>query len=189
MKTSNTIRFVLFFVGLFIAYACGGKSSGTEGGAEDMAITEADGQKPSPLRTDEGKIGTAQVKVQYGSPALRNRVIWGDLIPFGEVWRTGANEATFVEFSEDVTVEGQELKAGKYSLFTIPKESGNWTVIFNSDWNLQHGHYQYKEENDVLRVEATPQWGDSSQENLSISVEDNGLLLKWEKLTLPILVQ
>lgn len=188
MRMSNTIRFVLFFVGLFVAYACGGKNSET-GDAESMAEIETDGQKPSPLRTAEGRIGTAEIKVQYGSPAVRNRVIWGDLLPYGEVWRTGANEATFVEFSEDVTVEGEELKAGKYSLFTIPKESGRWTVVFNSEWDLQHGHYQYKEENDVLRVEATPEWGETSQENLSINVEDNGLLVKWEKLTLPITIQ
>lgn len=189
MRMSNTIRLGLFFMGLFIAYACGGNNSETEGGAQSMVDLEDDGQKASPLRTAEGRIGTAEVKVQYGSPAVRNRIIWGDLLPYGEVWRTGANEATFVEFSEDVTVEGQELKAGKYSLFTIPRESGKWTVIFNSEWNLQHGHYQYKEENDVLRVEAMPQWGDTSQENLSISVEDNGLLVKWEKLTLPISIQ
>jgi hypothetical protein len=189
MRMSNTIRLGLFFMGLFIAYACGGKSSETEGDAQSMIELGDDSQKTSPLRTAAGRIGTADVKVQYGSPAVRNRIIWGDLLPYGEVWRTGANEATFVEFSEDVTVEGQELKAGKYSLFTIPRESGKWTVIFNSEWNLQHGHYQYKEENDVLRVEAMPQWGDTSQENLSISVEDNGLLLKWEKLSLPISIQ
>lgn len=189
MRMSNTIRLGLFFMGLVVANACGGKNSETEGDAENRVELDGDGEKPSPLRTAEGRIGTAEVKVQYGSPAVRDRVIWGDLLPYGEVWRTGANEATFVEFSEDVTVEGQELKAGKYSLFTIPMESGKWTVIFNSEWNLQHGHYQYKEENDVLRVEATPEWEDTSQENLLISVEDSGLLVKWERLSLPVRIQ
>lgn len=185
MKRFYTNLLPVFFVTLWIAYGCGEKRS--EGTGTDSVVGVEDGtQKASPMRNIEGKVGAADVKVQYGSPAVRNRVIWGDLLPYGEVWRTGANEATFVEFSEDVTVEGKELEAGKYSLFTIPKEHGKWTVIFNSEWDLQHGHYQYKEENDVLRVEATPQWEETSQEHLSISIENYGLLVRWDKLSLPI---
>jgi len=188
MKRFYTHLFPIFFVTLWLTFGCGEKKSERAGG--DSAVgAESQAQKASPLRSAQGKIGTAVVKVQYGSPAVRNRVVWGDLLPFGEVWRTGANEATFVEFSEDVTVEGKPLKAGKYSLFTIPKEHGKWTVIFNSEWNLQHGHYQYKEENDVLRVEANPQWEEASEENLKISIEDYGLLVRWEKLSLPIHIE
>lgn len=188
MKKSYTKLLPIFFVTLWITYSCGGKRS-EEAGADNVARTEGGTQKASPMRSVQGKISTATVAVQHGSPAVRNRVIWGDLLPYGEVWRTGANEATFVEFSEDVTVEGEELEAGKYSLFTIPKEQGEWTVIFNSEWDLQHGHYQYKEENDVLRIEANPQWEEVSQENLTISIEDYGLLVRWEKLSLPIRIE
>jgi hypothetical protein len=105
------------------------------------------------------------------------------------VWRTGANEATYVDFSSDMLVEGQAIKAGKYSIFTIPKESGNWTVIFNSDWNLEHGHFQYNEKNDVLRVEVAPVWESTSSERLSIDLEAPGIVVRWEKLKLPVSIQ
>jgi len=190
MKKSNVILIALFLVGsLTVLYSCGEKSAETEGTGGEGTEAGMSGEKASPLRVDEGKIGNVNVKVQYGSPSVRNRVIWGDLSPYNEVWRTGANEATYVEFSGDVTVEGKPLKAGRYSLFTIPKESGAWTVIFNSEWELEHGHYQYKEENDVLRVESRPQWEENSQESLSLTVEEDGLLLRWEKLSLPIHIQ
>jgi hypothetical protein len=111
------------------------------------------------------------------------------LVPYNVVWRTGANEATFIEVSQDVTVEGQSLKPGKYSIFTIPKESGKWTVIFNSDWDLEHGHFQYNEKNDVLRVEVAPVWENESTERLSIDIESPGMVIRWEKLKLPISVE
>jgi hypothetical protein len=152
----------------------------------DTASTE---QRKSPLRTLEGEIGGKKLFIQYGAPSVRERVIWGDLAPFDQVWRTGANEATYVDFSQDVLVEGKPLKAGKYSLFTIPKEKGKWTVIFNSDWDLEHGHFQYKAENDVLRVESQPQWVNESQEQLTISIASPGIVVKWEKLVLPIQIQ
>ncbi|MFD2203550.1 DUF2911 domain-containing protein [Shivajiella indica] len=157
----------------------------TESTAEEIAATD---QRPSPLRTIDGSIGNVKVKVQYGAPSVKGRVVWGDLVPYNEVWRTGANESTYVDFDSDVTIEGQPLKAGRYSLFTIPKSSGKWTVILNSEWNLEHGHFQYKQENDVLRVESTPQWVADSQEQLTISIESPGIVVRWEKLVLPIAV-
>jgi|SRR5690554_5166764 len=186
MKKSGTKILTLLVATIFSLYGCSGKNSDhAEGGAAE----DASGQElASPLRTSEGKIGDVEVNIQYGSPSVRERVIWGGLEPYDEVWRTGANEATFVEFSDDVTVEGKELEAGKYSLFTIPRENGPWVVIFNSEWDLEHGHYQYKESNDVLRVEVEPQWEASSQESLSVTVEDEGIVVRWEKLKLPIQV-
>ena len=77
----------------------------------------------------------------------------------------------------------------KLFAFTIPKETGTWTVIFNSDWNLEHGHFQYNEKNDVLRVEVQPQWEETSQESLAIEVQSPGLVIRWEKLKLPITIQ
>lgn len=157
----------------------------TESAAEEIAATD---QRPSPLRSLEGNIGNAKVIIQYGAPSVKGRVVWGDLVPLNEVWRTGANESTYVDFDADVTVEGQALKAGRYSLFTIPKSSGNWTVILNSEWDLEHGHFQYKQENDVLRVESSPQWVSESQEQLTISIESPGIVVRWEKLVLPIVI-
>lgn len=189
MKNLETLLLALLLAGMVSLYGCGEKKSETVREGEEVLDADSEEQKASPLKNTQGKIGNTEIKVQYGSPSVKDRVIWGDLLPYNEVWRTGANEATFIEFSNDVTVEGKNLEAGKYSLFTIPKENGPWTVIFNKEWDLEHGHYQYRKENDVLRVEASPRWEENNQENLSISIESNGLLIQWEKMSLPINVQ
>ncbi len=181
----------LILIGLlYFSVACKPKSeekSAVEG-QEQLGENEKE-KRPSPLVNVEGQIAGKNIKVQYGSPAVKGRTVWGDLVPYNVVWRTGANEATYIDLAEAVTVEGKALPAGKYSIFTIPKESGSWTVIFNSDWNLEHGHFQYNEKNDVLRVEIQPQWEPTSQESLSFAVASNGLILRWEKLKLPIAIQ
>ena len=180
---------MLVLVFLFVM-GCQPKSTETATSETEEQTEESSTEKrPSPLTTKEGKAGSKTIKVQYGSPAVKGRTIWGDLVPYNVVWRTGANEASYIDLAEGITVEGKPLAAGKYSLFTIPKESGAWTVIFNSDWNLEHGHFQHNEKNDVLRVEVQPQWGATSQENLSIDVESPGLVIRWEKLTLPVAIQ
>ena len=180
----------LLAFGIFAFTNC--TSNKTETAVETADTTENSGdeeQRPSPIEVKEGTIGSKSLKVQYGSPAVKGRTIWGDLTPYNVVWRTGANEATYVDFPQDVTIEGKALAAGKYSLFTIPKESGPWTVIFNSDWNLEHGHFQYDEKNDVLRVEVNPVWEENSTERLAIDIESPGLVVRWEKLKLPITIQ
>ena len=92
----------------------------------------AQNAKPSPAETVSGKAGNATVTIAYGSPSVKGRKVWGDLVPYGKVWRTGANDATTIEFSSDVKIEGQALAKGKYALFTIPEETG-WTIIFNKN--------------------------------------------------------
>ncbi|MCL6260000.1 DUF2911 domain-containing protein [Aquiflexum sp. TKW24L] len=191
MKKSNLFTLAVFSATTMFFAACGAeKSTETTETEEVTSEQKAESEeRPSPLRTLDGNVGTAKLMVQYGAPSIKGRVVWGDLVPYNEVWRTGANEATYVDFSSDVNVEGKPLKAGKYSLFTIPKATGAWTVIFNSEWNLEHGHFQYKEENDVLRVESTPQWVAESQEQLTIAIESPGIVVRWEKLMLPITIQ
>jgi len=158
--------------------------------SEETSETEVDSEeRPSPLEVKGGEISGKKINVHYGSPAVKGRVLWGDLVPYNVVWRTGANEASFVELSQDVTVEGKPLAAGKYSIFTIPKETGPWIVVFNSEWNLEHGHFQYDEKFDVLRVESTPTWEATAQERFSINIESPGLVIRWEKLKLPISIQ
>ena len=189
MKKTNAILLILFLGGSLSIFGCSEKKSERKATEETSSAMNSPGEKASPLRTNEGKIGNTLVKTQYGSPSVRGRVIWGGLEPYGEVWRTGANEATYVEFSDDVMVEGKPLDAGRYSLFTIPRETGPWTVIFNSEWDLEHGHYQYKEENDVLRVDVNPRWTSDLEEELSITIESDGLLVRWERVELPISVK
>ena len=186
-KTFNSLVIITMFAG---SYACSGpKTDSNEAGTEDMVELSPEETRASPLRRVEGKVGNKQVKVQYGAPSVNDRVVWGDLVPYDEVWRTGANEATYIELEQGVTVEGEQLNPGKYSVFTIPRENGPWTVIFNSEWELEHGHFQYDESYDVLRVTAEPEWEEESQEQLSIEAVDNGLLVKWEKLRLPIKIE
>ncbi len=191
MKRSNVFVVVGILAVSLSFYNCegGNTESGEETQEMNMEETSDAEDRPSPLRTEEGTIGDKNVTVQYGAPSVKDRVVWGDIVPYNEVWRTGANEATFVDFPEDVQVEGQPLSAGKYSLFTIPQQSGAWTVIFNSEWNLEHGHFQYKEENDVLRVEATPEKVNDHQEQLTIAIESPGIVVRWEKVRLPIAIQ
>ncbi|WP_200980097.1 DUF2911 domain-containing protein [Echinicola sp. 20G] len=179
---------ILISAGALLSVCGGAEKSENVQNEETEAMEMQEEERASPLKTAEGEIGGKTISVQYGAPSVKGRAIWGDLEAYGEVWRTGANEATYLNFSDDVTVEGEALPAGKYSLFTIPQKEGDWTVIFNSEWNLEHGHYQYKEENDVLRVKVTPEWLDTNQEQLLISVEEPGLIVRWEKLKLPITI-
>jgi hypothetical protein len=178
----------LLLMGSFSLIGCEERTHETEQGNDREVVEEQKKERASPLRTAEGTVGNKDIRIQYGAPSVKNRTVWGDLAPYNEVWRTGANEATFVTFEEDVQVEGQSLQAGRYSIFTVPKEKGPWTVIFNSEWDLEHGHFQYKEEHDVLRVEVNPVWENENQEQLVIRVEDPGIVVRWEKLKLPIRV-
>lgn len=106
----------------------------------------------SPNATVSQTIGTTTVNITYGRPSVKGRQVFGGLEPFGEVWRTGANEATTITFSDRVVIEGDTLGAGTYGLFTIPPKQGDWTVIFNNVPN-QWGAFNYDSSKDALRVE------------------------------------
>lgn len=137
-----------------------------------------DKQKPSPPATAEGKIAGIDVKIDYHQPSARERKIMGGLVPYGKVWRTGANDATTIEISEDIKVEGKALAKGKYSLFTIPGEK-EWVIIFNKTAK-QWGAYDYDEAKDVLRVKVKPGKTSDFVETFNISVVDGGVEMKWE---------
>lgn len=127
-------------------------------------------------------IDGVDVRITYGRPQVRDRAVWGELVPYDEVWRTGADEATTITFSRDVLIEGEPLAAGTYSLFTIPSQ-GSWTVIFN-EVAEQWGAYDYDASQDVLRVEVEPASGDHVEE-LTFSVEGSSVVLAWETLRVP----
>jgi len=109
----------------------------------------------SPNAAVSQTVGVTEVRVTYGRPGVRGRSVFGDLVPYGEVWRTGANEATTISFSSPVQIEGESLDAGTYGLFTIPGED-EWTVIFNNTAE-QWGAYNYDASQDALRVTVEPQ--------------------------------
>ena len=131
----------------------------------------------------EGDVGGVSVVLEYGRPNANDRELWGSLVPYGEVWRTGANEATTIELAADAMVEGESLPAGTYSLFTIPSE-GEWTVIFNKT-ATQWGAFRYDEGEDALRVMVTPGSGEHV-EAMDFVIDGDSIVLRWGELTLPI---
>lgn len=126
----------------------------------------------------------AIIRVTYSRPSKNDRVVFGKLVPYGAVWRTGANEATEIKFYEDVVLNGKPVKAGSYSLFTIPAEK-EWTIILNSDLDYW-GAYKYNEKNDVVRTTASVSPLNEPLENFSIQFESKGdkkgvMKLAWDK--------
>ncbi|MGF2412904.1 DUF2911 domain-containing protein [Ferruginibacter sp.] len=126
--------------------------------------------QPSPTQTVKQNFGVGTVELNYSRPAKKDRKIMGDLVPFGKVWRTGANAATTLTFSEDVTIGGKEVKAGKYGLLSIP-DADKWTIIITKDVNVNQPSL-YKQENDVVRVEAKVITTPFTIENFTIGFAD-----------------
>lgn len=138
----------------------------------------------SPSAEIEQTIGLCEVEVEYSRPAMKGRSIFGALVPYNEMWRTGANKATAIEFSDKVMLNGKEIPAGKYSLFTIPGEK-EWTIILNKNTELW-GTGGYKQEEDVIRLTATPVSLPNAVENFTIDFSDvtsskGNLNIYWEK--------
>ena len=126
--------------------------------------------QPSPTQTIKQNFGLGSVELSYSRPAKKGRKIMGDLVPFGKVWRTGANAATTLTFSDDVTIGGKEVKAGKYGLLTIP-DAGKWTIIISKDVTVNQPS-AYKAENDVVRVQADVVKIPFTIENFTINFAD-----------------
>lgn len=131
-----------------------------------------------------GIIGKDSVKINYHSPGVRKRVIWGGLVPYEEVWVTGAHDATTIEVAKAFSVGGKEVPAGKYALFTIPGEE-EWIVIINKHWK-QHLASEYDEKDDVLRVKVKPS-AHAHTERLQYFIEPakgntGKIAIAWEKI-------
>jgi hypothetical protein len=152
----------------------------------------AQGKQQSPKSTATGKIGSANVTITYSSPAVKGRKIWGELVPYGKVWRAGANEATIIETDKDLVVEGKKLPAGKYSLYALPGEK-EWQIIINSQtgqWGIERsGETTRKPETDVVVVTVKPKQSASMEESLVYKINNNGIVLKWEKLEIPVAIK
>lgn len=172
--------------------------------------------RPSQKASVTQTIGVTDVKITYSRPGVKGRKIWGDplpeqastkgeatldnqnvrpkeavIVPYGHVWRTGANEATMFEITDDVLINGQKLAAGSYSLHTIPTKT-EWTIVFNGTAN-QWGSFNYDPAKDTLRVKAKPEWKTDNQEWLEYSfdpVTDNSaqVNIRWEKINVPFTV-
>ncbi|PYJ61584.1 MAG: hypothetical protein DME74_08090 [Verrucomicrobia bacterium] len=137
------------------------------------------------------RIALTDITVKYHRPLVNGRKIWGGLVPYGKVWRAGANENTTIEFSDPVSVEGQPLAKGIYGLHMIPNPD-SWTVIF-SKTNTAWGSYSYNQDEDALRVNVKPRPLAELKEALEFEFEDlkpdsTAVTLKWEKLGVPFTV-
>jgi hypothetical protein len=173
--------------------------------------------RPSQRASVMQRIGVTDVTITYSRPSVKGRTIWGDalpsqanvkgeatlddqnvrpkdavIVPWGHVWRTGANEATIFVVTDDVLVNGQKLPAGSYSLHTIPTKD-EWTIIFNSVAN-QWGSFNYDPAKDTLRVKAKPQWSEHSKEWLEfwidpINANSAQVNISWEKVRVPFTVE
>lgn len=143
-----------------------------------------DSAQRSPWHQFQQMIGPSLITMEYSRPGVKDRVIWGELVPYGELWRAGANERTLIEFEDDVLIDGTSLAAGAYGLLVFPEED-QWTFIFNKDF-MSHGTENYSEELDVLRVTVKPEAAEH-MEWMTFGVtgfEENAatVYLHWEKL-------
>lgn len=120
----------------------------------------------SPLQSIKQNVGLAEVTIDYSRPSKNGRVVFGDVVPFGEIWRTGANASTKITLGEDATINGQLLKAGTYSVYTIPNKD-EWTIIFNKNLTLW-GSDGYSKDEDVARIMVKPSAIQESVETFTI---------------------
>lgn len=154
------------------------------------AFAQLELPRVSPQASVSQTVGLTEVTIDYSRPSVRGRAIFGGLVPYGEVWRTGANEATTISFSDDVTVEGQKLAAGKYSLHTIPGQE-QWTIIFNS--HVPPGFYSHEPASDVLRVNVRPRTSDHPHELMTfafpaVTSSSAEIVLAWDRVMVPFTI-
>jgi hypothetical protein len=204
----HSINRLYVFLFAFVVVTVGALS------ATAQVRTPRPSQKASVMQT----IGVTDVTITYSRPGVKGRKIWGDplpeqtasvkgeatlddqrirpkdavIVPYGHMWRTGANEATMFEVTDDVLINGQKLTAGSYSLHTIPTKD-EWTIVFNGTSN-QWGSFDYDPAKDTLRVKAKPQWGNENKEWLEYTIEpvtdDSAQVnIRWEKVTVPFTVK
>jgi hypothetical protein len=181
------------------------------------ALAQVDVPRPSQKASVMQRVGVTDITITYSRPGVKGRQIWGDplpeqaevkgeatlddqnkrpkgapIVPWGHVWRTGANEATMFVVTDDVLINGQKLAAGSYSLHTIPTKD-EWTLVFNGTAN-QWGSFNYDPAKDTLRVKVKPQWVNDSEESLAFTfdpvTDDSAQVnIRWEKISVPFTVK
>lgn len=145
---------------------------------------------PSTSQTVKQAFGLGEITLDYSRPSAKGRVIFGDVVPFGKIWRTGANAATKITFSDDVKFEGKDVKAGTYAIYTIPNKT-SWEVILYSDVTIGGNTAGFKAENEVVRVVVAPTTLSKNVETFTINLSDvtatsTTLELVWEKTSVPV---
>lgn len=179
---------------LALAGCAGGAGDGSAdgaGAADDAAtapILALDDVKPSQSGRVWQEVANTQIEITYDRPVARGRDLFGGIVPFGEIWNPGANDATAVSFSRDVTINGNALPAGSYSLWAIP-DPNRWTIVFNRQADVWHTPYP-GEDDDALRFMASPRRG-AHMETLAfyfaaVEKKDAELRLHWGETYVPL---
>lgn len=172
--------------------ACTNPDTGNNKAANNAPTVAADTSKKSlPMETSK-RINDAQLTIKYHSPAVRDRIIWGGLVPYGQVWVTGAHKATTLEVSKDFIVGEKKVPAGKYALFTIPGKE-EWIVIINKNWD-QHLADEYSAAEDVVRITVKPGALPANVERLKYEIDQAGermadIVISWEKVKVPFRIR
>lgn len=179
---------------LLFASACNPKKESREHQhdipAEDQTVA-TDTIKKSIPKEEHALLAGTHFIIRYHAPAVRERTIWGGLVPYDEVWVTGAHSATSLEIDKEITINGTKVPSGKYALFTIPGKE-QWTIIINRNWD-QHLADEYDTTEDLVRLQVKPQTLPNVQERLKYTISQNGdskatIDIRWEKVkvTLPV---
>ena len=191
MHKRKTISYLILAVAILAGLACTAEAPEAEPAEEETAAA-SEPERVSPHESTAGMVGEANITITYGRPYKKGRVIYGGLVPLGEVWRTGADEATTLESDRDLMLGELHVPAGKYGLFTIPSES-SWTLVVNKVAD-QWGAFSYDESEDLGRAEMGVSATEAETEQLTISIEpgegSNGTLsIVWDMTaaTLPIM--
>jgi hypothetical protein len=145
----------------------------------------------SPSATLSQTVGLTDITIKYSRPGVKGRTIWGGLVPYDQVWRTGANEATTISFSDDVTINGQKLAKGIYAFFTVPGKD-QWTLVFNKQGE-QWGAFNYDQSQDALRIQVKPEPSPEYHEWMGFDIDEMTtdtakIELRWEKVSVPFTV-
>lgn len=151
------------------------------------AVAGAQDKKPaSPPATAKGVINGANITINYSSPFVKGRTIWGELVPYGKMWRAGANAPTTLETDKAIRIEGKELPAGKYAVYVIP-ENGEATVIFGKDPAM--GAHKFESSAEQLRVKVKTKKSKMMNESLVYKINRDNITLSWEHLDIPLKVR
>ncbi|MDE0104447.1 MAG: DUF2911 domain-containing protein [Bryobacterales bacterium] len=191
MHKTKTIAYLILAVAMLAGLACTAEPPAAEPAEEETAAA-TEPERVSPHESTAATVGEANITITYGRPYKKGREIYGGLVPFAEVWRTGADEATTLESDRDLMLGDLHVPAGTYGLFTIPGES-SWTLIVNKVAD-QWGAFSYDESEDLGREEMSVSATDAEVEQLTISVEPGEgsnatLSIVWDmtSATLPIM--
>ena len=184
-------KLIVVFVLIISVFNCKNESRQTDKNEHENHVTTSENEEApkkkvlSPHTSAMAMIGDAHIHIDYSSPGVRGRIIFGGLVGYDNVWQAGAHMATWMETNKELTINGMVLQPGKYGFFTIPSKE-DWTVMINKNWN-QHGKDDYDEQDDVIRFKVTPSYSDEIMEHLEykvnkVSESEGTISLAWEKV-------